>query len=302
MTETAEQPQEEKTSLPTSAESETEIPTQDTKQIISQLSLSHVSDMFLKWLPAIAGLTAIFAVAGYVIVNISLGRYTDIQPYTILLNQYISAGLSLFFLYCVFIVPALIFAFDASKIRRAIASSFVALIEAFLIILVLTVIDPKIGTLNSFCGLGLWFIFLVGGLNIYFRDVISSNNSVKRIYGAATISFVLTIIFVFYVLAYTSLPRSLGGGYPARVQFLFEDTSLVQSLNLPMVSDKETDEICLLAELTDGYLIYDPSQGQSIVIKYDLVVAIRDTWESLDCSAPPRNPTAIPTAIATPTP
>lgn len=299
MTDPEQQPQDNNIPLPFTTEPVAEVPIQS-ENLPPQWTISKLSDLFLKGLPAIAGLTAIFAVLGYVIVNLSLGFYTDIQPFSVVLNQYIATGIAVFILMSMIVVPAWFFSRRPSRLSRIGLSLIMALSEAFPLHVVFSIYNRGSRDLeNILLEVGMWtiiFVFFIASGSELINMATNNRDLVTKLF-AGTLGTLFIVLYILGIVAiYPILPRSLGGGYIGKVKLIFEGADLARSLNLPMVSDKETDEICLLAELTDGYLIYDPSQTQAFVIKYDLVVAIRDTWEPLDCSAPFFSSSTLPTA------
>ena len=101
------------------------------------------------------------------------------------------------------------------------------------------------------------------------------------------LSFYIVLISAVYgSVMYASLPLNVGGGNPANVIFNFADSDDLEQSGLTSMIGLQTEEMCVLVPLDEGYLVYDPIQSHSTIVKYNAFVSVVDTRAKIDCSPP----------------
>jgi hypothetical protein len=86
---------------------------------------------------------------------------------------------------------------------------------------------------------------------------------------------------------YRQIPRALGGGLPPEVQLIFHDPANVQLTGLAPATpgSNTTTLLCLLSEMHDSMLVYDPDTRRSITIQQGLLIGITDQRAYADDAA-----------------
>ena len=128
-------------------------------------------------------------------------------------------------------------------------------------------------------------------------DIFEKLQPIHRVYNYFTLGmlilYALAIGFLYGRVGYASMPRWLGGGQPSYVILMFakdKDTS-----SMPFAVDNSRSPVVkLIAELTDGILIWDEKSQTAVKIKSEVL-------DGIIGAAPGAKPTvATPTQTATP--
>ena len=253
-------------------------------------------------LAVIAGVAAVFTATGFVIVHGSLARYGDWFSYRFSTTQYIAASLSFLLITC---IPAIIpFGFlwlsrASQRLHKTDPLFFLTVVGAAEALTLLAVGLMR-QTLNvaAFAIVGVVFA-LVAGFAFYPRPSTSEasqnapNASFLRRYALVFLAFGFFGLGALYGRsAYLVVPRFLGGGQATPVQVLWsQDLGSAQvavDKLFPLTAAGDMPELCLLAELSEGLLLYNPASQDMVAVRNDdAVLMLRVQANSdLDCSPP----------------
>ncbi|MCA9884819.1 MAG: hypothetical protein KC708_17695 [Anaerolineae bacterium] len=269
-------------------------------------NVSSVSNLAQKWLPTLAGLGIVFAVGGYVILNLALDKYTDIPLHNIASSQFLSAGLS----GCVYFLICFLGAYLVKDVKNILFRLLLAALLSLMVAILLSIAFHIQSLSSGINGLLLFLVnpfryFLMLSPSMLFLAVFYNEYRKNEVYSLLFILISIVAVMSVYGVFYHILPRVVGGGHPSSIQVIFINSEIGQSIGLEMKTEVETVPLCMLSELTDAYLFFAPSSKQTLAIKKDYVLAVRDTGEYLDCSPPDRNSapaTSTPSPTSNPTP
>lgn len=102
--------------------------------------------------------------------------------------------------------------------------------------------------------------------------------------------FLIIPAYIYGSLFYLFVPRSIGGGQPSSVYLIWDgevqELQLILRETVPLAD--EMISACVLAESSDGLLVYRPDTQDTIAIRNkNIVLAMYDTPQlQLDCSPP----------------
>jgi hypothetical protein len=111
-------------------------------------------------------------------------------------------------------------------------------------------------------------------------------------YKSLATAVALFLYFAFYIglissvygaFFYSTVPLIFNGGQPSSINLVFRDGVTVDRFNLSG-ADQETTQICLLAPIAEGLLIYDPSKKVVVTIPNEFILSIRDDQTTVDCN------------------
>lgn len=290
-------------------------------------------------LTLITSLGAFVTIAGYFILNAHLRSYTDLYRFSILPNYYIIAGYTLFLLLAILALSAWVGVKisqgmdwvdeKVNKARNRYLTAFWILILIMLLAAIVWLAQRTGAWIVIITALITWFLFVVvfvlSGIAAPDSESESSNvlqallvsfdprqatlNIIRKPFNM--VSVLLFILASFYVpvlslsygaTLYRMYPSYLGGGGPSTAQIIFTDENEANLMGVQMESDNQSEMICLLAELSDGLLVFDPHNQLTIKIPSSSVLAVRDARsnQSVDCAPPAPAPAAASIPSATP--
>ncbi len=237
----------------------------DTKQDPPPDSSQEVN--FLKAAQAILtfvfGLGGLLTVSGFIIVNVYLSRFTGIYLYSVNPSQYLAAaigalsfGLLLLF-GCFAIVILLLIVLLIYQFKRRDESSIRETLRSFSRREVLKTLRTT-----------LWQRFTQ-------PDILLLSTL-----------FVILGSFSYGLSIYPQVPRFLGGGQPVPIAVIFKDANNIASFGFEPLSTHHPDVVglVLLAELSDGLLVYYVSNGNyAAIVKNDEISGVLD-WQALASS------------------
>ncbi len=283
---------------------------------LKQTDWVQISQQLIPLILALGGLSFFFAGLGYIVFNLTIGYWTDIQLYDVSSSQYIPVGVLTFLFVSAIILPPFIGRYFLAKVRPT-EPDYRWNAVFFVVIILLSLFEP-IWLISIYQGLdstsanstseiaeiiaGIFLFILYFFAHLTFPETIN--------YELVFQFFFLTILaMIFILVTHSSIPHSIGGGRPSTVQILFVDTDVSMELGIPLSDDPQlSTTICILAKLNNDLLVYVPSNVQNqqytITIPNEAILSIRDTQEYISCRSPRfanRNlPTATPQATPTP--
>ncbi len=214
-------------------------------------------------LPLLTQLTTFIILGGFVVVHSYLATITDLFTYRISINQYIAAGISL-----IFYIPIFILGKFAESLGRALLLVALLALLAALYVVVYVVrhrrlskdpeksIEEAIGKISHF---------------------LAKLQPFRRAFNYFTVLYLIIFAILTGLLygrtSYPTIPRWLGGGYPASVILIFNKDHDVSAMPFP-VTNSRSAIVTLLAELTDGVLVWDEQSKTAIEVKADILDSI----------------------------
>ncbi len=228
----------------------------------------------------VVGTAAVLTASGFVIVNTHLARYTNVHGYNISPTQYLTAGIGLWVI--VLIVAAIQglvnFRNPTKDYKQLIREKLLFVIPTLMILgisLISTVITGVISgaEIASFTGAMLFTIVTV--IPTILRTIWRHG----YIAGIAVWALAAGVLYGRFI--YSEIPRYLGGGALVPVSILFKDGQNIQQLGFESLPGQTnaTYQIKILAELTDGLLVYnehDPIHPYAVIVKSDMIDGIID--------------------------
>jgi hypothetical protein len=220
-------------------------------------------------LSLVVGLGAVFTAIGFVIVNLHLSRYTEMQWGNINSTQYLLAGAVMF------VILLLVF-----------------LIAGFGLWLVTSVLFLVNGFAPPFYLLRLGFATAL--YDYRFRPVL--------------VLMMIAASYAFGSEIYGALPRYLGGGAPIPVYLVLKDAQDIQRFGFEAFPGHTTVsyQVKLLTELSDGLLVFNDQHADAayaVAVKQDAIQVIIDAQGAvrllLATAEVTPEPTEAPTAEAT---
>lgn len=252
---------------------------------------------------AILGLGSIASGVGYMLVNNYLANFTDIQGFTIHPSQYVVAGLFPIgwgiFLTTVLLIPLFIFNL-ALKYTSSLPKKITPTVSS-------QSDNESDQDIQKQSNLVRGSIDMLYKLSLFvFRDFF-------RIYwiGIALVLFGSVVFSSFSTDIYSRIPRQGGGGQPSAIVLVFKDAESIRHLGLtPNINDpNRADTLLFLAELTEGVLVMDTTNGQVSAVQNDLLMGRMNPAqlypELLQTFIPTLRPVFIsptPSVTSTPTP
>ncbi|QPC83194.1 hypothetical protein G4Y79_02120 [Phototrophicus methaneseepsis] len=285
---------------------------------------------------------AILTATGFVVVNTFLNQYTDLHGYNVLSTTYLTGGVGLllaffalatllFVIFMIsFVVRILIFILIArlthidqpptenspnpSRASRTIR----AISNGLIFILFFVVAAEAIGVNRLLQVAGLIIPFLGALILLYLLNLFMVVFSVGRfwlrfveqpfsIYGVIVLVILVGLFslsgYIYSQTIYGTIDRSIGGGKPATAVLIYAgDDEAVTRISQIVSPNQQNAPLCILSELNDGYLIYNPATLQTIALQDAAILALQDTAQPVDCSPPDRNATPLTPIPPTPTP
>ena len=260
---------------------------------------------------------AIPSAAGSVIVSSHLSQYTDVHGFSINSGRYLAAGviliiflvLSIFLLWVSYKFIEILTSSSVTKLSEEKATRLRVigvLVLVGIVVFVMWSESVSPGTIAfiiiSLLAIGLLnFVYTLshvteeemreGGVRAIFartmtqnpqdalRDVVRQPLSMTGVYLFIVAIFYMAVAgYLFSITVYRQIPRPLGGGDATAVNVIFADENQLELLRLPTISRNETATLCLLAELTTGFLVYDPDAEEAVAIKHDSILGIARRW------------------------
>ena len=271
-----------------------------------------------------SGITLIIAVGAFVtatglaIINVYLSKFTDIHGFSVNSTQYLPAGISLLSILVVTIVISALILSGWNYIGQAFSSKLPVLslkrgwfiikaLGVFLVYLVLgALIYSKIPTFISL----LVVTGIYAALVVYGKPPIRAGFQ-KPFSGSGIYVFGSLLLYaiiggsVYANSVYGNIPRYLGGGQPATAILVFKDEATLNQLGFSPdpIQATHTQNILLLADLTDGIMVLDPITGRVVGVKNESLLGTIDDKINTDyvVTATPIM-TASPSAGPSPTP
>ena len=242
---------------------------------------------------ALAGVTIATSLFGFMIVHVFLSSYASITKYTVIPSQYIGAGIGLWifsFHICVLgaltagpIILLLITFYNKigieEKINSIVKIEFVSKIIAptllfglplHIITLLLRNTDIQLFGLLSLGQTSRIITLIVVNLIFIFtfhdtyKDKLHIAVYIPWITATFSTLCVLSIYFSLYI--YGFLPSSLGGGKPNPINIFYSENSPAEYLGLNLDDDSKSETVCLLANLFDGLMIYNPRTKMPLIV------------------------------------
>ena len=241
----------------------------------------------------IAVVTLTTTVVGFFVFQVFLTNYTTIANHLVIPSQYIGAGIAMWvftlvacFIGVVIFGPLIftlnwvyskfgIYAYISSKIKNRIIHRIVDAVILFAL--------PMYGLSR-----------LTRGIIILPFNYISLQNLLTALLLASSILFFILVIFDFYktrskvahyiipvVMIFVSLitisvifgryvygtfPRTVGGGEPIQIHIIHKNYTENENLGLKNDDEGRSETVCLLANLFEGLLVYNPRTFESIVV------------------------------------
>lgn len=261
-------------------------------------------------LALVVGFGAILTVSGFVAVHAHIGRYTDIPHYGLTANTYLPAGFLMFFVYAVnffigwilgrllwrslevvisrqhwtlrFITAGIIIFLLVKVVQNLIDHNELLLTGVITLLLVCTVllfsfvvvISGIADSPEKFSSIKLWALTLRDPQKALIR-VFSKPFNLAGLFVVLIATFYVLLGGVFFgIVIYGNAPRAWGGGQPATVSLLFEETAVPEIIGLGAV--QESEMVCLLASTESAILVFDPVQRTTTEIDKSHLLAIRD--------------------------
>ncbi len=238
------------------------------------------------------GLTAILSGAGFVIVNVHLSKFTDIQGLNISPDQYIFAGIgfvvfgfiNLIVYICSEYMQNLNEKFKEFKPQTRyqwIKKCFIRLLLLFLSILPIIIFLRILSFLNTSTYLVLELVSYVLIYTIKFRKQIAKSLSGvtnKIILMVALLTYIIVGGYTYAESVYQFIPSYLVGGQPKTAIVVFKSEVDLNGFGIAQnpTQKTHTQNILILADLRDGLLILDPTSGQVVAIKDESILGIYD--------------------------
>lgn len=233
----------------------------------------------------LVNITALLTVAGFFVVQSYLASFSKLFTFNISVTQYLAAGVNL--------MLAIIWKLILPILGYSLVLVSLYLLGKFCI--------SKSKRVHTF-----WTSFLRPFLPFYrriqrFLRVLWSLYQITA--SALFVLFVILLALVYGTSYYAQSPRMFGGGMPADVILIFREEQPTQnsiwSFPINSTNPRQSEQVQLLIELTDGVIVRDPSTGVVVIVKNDVLQGIIDAPVSNIVSSPTATPIQL---LPTPTP
>ncbi len=298
-----------------------EIP-QDTASSGTSSGLKMVMENAQSVLTFVLALGAFLSGGGFVIVHVYLRQYTAIMPESIPPTRYLRAGVGLMVFILVSGLLILLLGYAATwlekrlKMAERLSPAALSLMRKLHLIrtdatetltqfpyyavsyMLLPLIIPAILSRNVTIYNSVMLLLLVFSLFYLFDVTLGRLPAFMRGSGRLGNLLGLFLVLLFYTLLtgwlygidlYGRLPHELGGGSRAAVQVVMQDNAYLTALGIELDENQQRSEpLCLLFELNDGLLLYNPRLKNAVVITMQeaMLVAYLDAGSAAACTPP----------------
>jgi hypothetical protein len=277
--------------------------------LLRQISRETIFSGAPSLVSTVLGLGALYTASGFVIVNLYLIYFTDGFRYNIAIGQYLAAGVGLWF--SILTIWGTIFYFwykaarrnalnageleivrDARKWLEEYLKDLTRQRDEFEAAAAAEKLDPNDVEKQSsrmYARRGFQQPLSRGGGRL--KELKLQEKALRSPYGAFwvfLVGVVLAVLItapVYGLLVYPRFPRFLGGVYPLNSVQLILKPDLPPSI-LGVSSSSSTPwhspTVEILAELSDGLLVFDPTTGATVAIKSDQIIAVLDDEPATD--------------------
>jgi hypothetical protein len=264
-------------------------------------TLLDILDRFQRFTILFFVVISLVSVAGIVVVNSHIWRYTRIHNFNISTGQYIAAGLHLATFYILLflgllslwkVIGWILNWIDDNMYGRDDRSfrewhwQFLAWLMFVVVVCAVTLLITGKQSAATMVLLMMIVLFARAKVHGALKQPFSNTGV---IFFAVFIAIAVVGGFLFGSSVYRIIPRSLGGGYPPTVQVIFKDTTITTALDLTITGSSQSDKLCLLAETPLDIIVYDATRKRNLMIPREIVLSvtdIRDDAQQIVCSPP----------------
>ena len=241
----------------------------------------------------IAVVTLTTTVVGFFIFQVYLTNYTTIANHLVIPSQYIGAGIAMWiFTTFACVIGTLIFGpliIFLNLVYKKLGI-YVKINSRIKNRYIRHIVDPGI-----LIGLPMFILsYLTSGTIIQPFNFISLDNLLFSLLLASTVLYSILVIFDYYKtrskvakymipvvlifvclivigvifgrFIYGSFPRTVGGGEPIQIHIIHKNYTENENLGLKIDDEGRSETVCLLANLFEGLLVYNPRTFESIVV------------------------------------